>query len=157
MPSLHPTLLSRASPHACDPPNAGGSITFCEHQVMFGSLRECGSAVFRFHRDVEVGWSCLSTSLKCWTAHFLIGSRARAHGARGSLWARGMLLRDSGSLQVFVVVPIKMECAAGPKTLNVAASPCDWACVLGAADVQRLARFAVAQGCRHRGGICATG
>jgi hypothetical protein len=71
--------------------------------------------------------------------------------------ARGMLLRDSGSLQVFVVVPIKMECAAGPKTPNVAASPCDWACVLGAADVQRLARFAVAQGCRHRGGICATG
>lgn len=56
---------------------------------------------------------------------------------------------------MFLVVPIKGQPAAGPKTANVAASLCDWACVLAAVgddekvqragSGRRVARFEVAQ------------
>jgi hypothetical protein len=69
--------------------------------------------------------------LKCLTEHFLIGRRGGGYRARGSLSARGMLRRDSGSLQVLVVVPINVV-RSRSQTGTVAGSLRDWACVLAA-------------------------
>ena len=86
-------------------------------------------ASFGLSQAIDAG---LVTSCKCLCqqcVHFLIGGHHGHIASKVSHRLVGYLLRDSGSLQVCLVVPITACAAAGPKTLHVGASRTDWTCV----------------------------
>jgi hypothetical protein len=163
MPSLHPTLLSQGISSVRASRQGVGIHHVLRASGHSGELTRRVQC-FLYLGTLRDGWSCLWRSLKCLTEHFLIGCRGM--GISSTRVAISLWNASSGFWIAAGVARCAYQgsCAAGPKTPNVAASLCDWACVLAA--VREMQRAGLPGGLRDsqwlragedRGGISATG